>query len=52
MAEAPSRTFFTGEQMLDLLDSDVEEDNDGEMDEVFFPGSDNELEFVEEDGEG
>ena len=49
MAEAPSRTLFTGEQVLDLLDSDVEDDYDGEMDEVFFPGSDDELGFVEEE---
>ena len=46
MAKAPSRT---GEQVLDLLDSDVEDDYDGEMDEVFFPGSDDELGFVEEE---
>ena len=49
MAEAPSRTLFTGEQVLDLLDSDVEEGYDGEMDKVFFPGSDVELGFVEEE---
>ena len=30
MAEVPSRTLFTGEQVLDLLESDVE-DYDGEM---------------------
>ena len=46
MAEAISRILFTGEQVLDLLDSDVE---DGEMDEVFFPGSDDELGFAEEE---
>ena len=51
-AEAPSRTLFTGEQVLDLLDSDVEEDYDGEMDEV-FPGSNDELGFLEEEiGDG
>ena len=35
--------------MLDLLDSDVE-DYDGEMDEV-FPGSDDELGFLEKEME-
>lgn len=50
MAEAPSRTLFTGEQVLNLLDSDVE-DYDGEIDEVFFPGSDDELGFAEEEME-
>ena len=43
MAEAPSKALFTGEEVLDLLDSDVEEDFDDGMDEVFFPGSDDEL---------
>ena len=51
MAEAPSRTLFTGEQVLNLLDSDVEEYYDGEIDEVFLPGSDDELRFVEEEME-
>ena len=45
MAEGPSRTLFTGEQVLGLLDSDDEDFHDG-MDEVFFPGSD---EFEEEE---
>ena len=48
MAEAPSRTLFTGQQVLDLIDSDAE-DFDDAMDEVFFPGSDDELGFVEEE---
>ena len=52
MAEAPSRTMFTGEEVLDLLDSDVEEDFDDGMDEVFFPGSDDELGFAEEEIDG
>ena len=37
--------------MLNLLDSDVEEYYDGEIDEVFFPESDDELGFVEEEME-
>ena len=48
MAEAPSKALFTGDQVLDLLDSDTEEDFDDGMDEV-FPGSDDELGFVEEE---
>ena len=46
MAEAPSKALFTGE-VLDLLDSDIEEDLDDGMDEVFFPGSDDDLGFEE-----
>ena len=49
MAEGPSRTVFTGEQVLELLDSDVEEDFHDGMDEMFFPGSDDELGFAEEE---
>ena len=37
--------------MLDLLDSDVEGYN-GEINEVFFSGSDDELGFVEEIEDG
>lgn len=51
MAEAFSRALFTGEQVLDLLqagDSDGEELCDDSFDEVFFPGSDDELGFGEE----
>ena len=48
MAEAPSKALFTGDQVLDLLDSDTEDFDDG-TDEVFFPGSDDELGFVEEE---
>ena len=51
MAEAPSRALFTGEQVLGLLDSDNEEDFDDGMDDVFFPGSDDELGFLEEEVE-
>ena len=49
MAEAPSKALFTGEQVLDLLDSDIEEDFDDGMDEVFFRGSDDKLGFAEEE---
>ena len=47
MAETPSKVF-TGEQVLDLLDSGVEDDFDDGMDEVFL-GSDDELGFAEEE---
>ena len=49
MAEASSKALFTGDQVLDLLDSDTEEDFDDWMDKVFFPGSDDELGFVEDE---
>ena len=46
MAEVPSKAVFTGGE---VLDSDTEEDFDDGMDEVFFPGSDDELGFEEEE---
>ena len=49
MAEASSRSLFTGEQVLSLLDSGDEEDFGHGLDEVFFPGSDDELGFEEEE---
>ena len=52
MAEAFSRALFTGEQVLDLLkavDSDDEELCDDSIDGVFFPDSNDELGFVEEE---
>ena len=48
MAEASSRALFTGEQVLHLLDNDSDDDGDC-VDDVFFPGSDDELGFVEEE---
>ena len=47
IAEASSRALFTGEQLLDLIDSDNEEDVEDGFDEIFFPGSDDELGFAE-----
>ena len=38
---------FTGEEVLQLLDEDGE---DGGLDDTFFPGSDDELGFMEEEG--
>ncbi len=37
---------FTGEEVLQLLDADGE---DGGLDDTFFPGSDDELGFLEDD---
>ena len=42
--------LYTVEAVLDLLD-DVPED-DGEFEDIFFPGSDDELGLVEEELEG
>ena len=51
MAEASSRALFTGAEVLGLLhamDSDDKELCDNGVDEVLFPGSGDELGFVEE----
>ena len=47
---ASSRGLFTGEEVLGLLDRDEEEAGcyDG-LDDVFFPGSDDELGFLDEE---
>ena len=45
MAEGFSRARFTGE-VIDLLDRDGE---DGGLDDIFFPGSDEEFGFMEEE---
>ena len=49
MAEAPSRFLFTGEQVLHLLDTDSDDELHDGLDEVFFPGSDDELGFMEQE---
>ena len=46
MAGEASRALFTGEEVLHLLDCDDEFD-DADLDEI-FPGSDDELGFMEE----
>ncbi len=43
MAEGFSRVHLTGDEVLDLLDMDGD---DGGMDDIFFPGSDDELGFL------
>ena len=52
MAEASSRSLYTGDQVLRLLDSDSEDEFGDGLDEVFFPGSDDELGFEKEEIEG
>jgi len=51
MATSSSRTRFTGEQVIALLDEDGE---DGVMERTFFPDSDEELglEEIDNDTEG
>lgn len=48
MAECFSTPRFTGEEVIALLDTDGD---DGGMDDIFFPRSDDELGFLEEDEE-
>ncbi len=48
MDEGCSRARFTAEEVLALLDEDGE---DGGMEDYFFPGSDDELGFLEEEEE-
>ena len=47
MADSFGRTVFTGEQVLGLLDQDGE---DGGLNDMFFPGSDEEFGTQEEIG--
>ena len=46
MAESSFRAIFTGEEVLSLLDTERE---DGGVDDVFFPGSDEEFGMQEEE---
>ena len=50
MAEASSRDLFTGEQVFHLLDA-ADSDEEAFDDDIFFPGSDDELGFIEEEVE-
>ena len=45
-----ARSLFTGE-VVDLLDSDNDGPHDDGLDDIFFPGSDDELGFLEEEAE-
>jgi len=49
MAET-SRSLYNVEEVLNLLEGDP--DDDEELDEVFFPGSDDELGLFEDDVDG
>jgi hypothetical protein len=46
MASSSFRAIFTGEEVLGLLDIEGE---DGHMDDIFFPGSDEEFGMEEEE---
>ena len=46
MASSSFRALFTGEEVHEMLDIEGE---DGDADEIFFPGSDEEFGFQEEE---
>ena len=48
MAESFSRLRYTGDEVLALFDTEGE---DGGLDDTFFPGSDEELGFLEDDSD-
>ena len=48
MDRSTSRTRFTGEEVIQLLDPDGE---DGGIEDTFFPGSDEELWVTEDESE-
>ena len=51
MAENADRAFLTAEEVVGLLDSDEEDDylRDAGLEDIIFPGSDDELGFEEEE---
>ena len=51
MAENAERAFLTAEEVVGLLDSDEEDDylRDAGLEDIIFPGSDDELGFEEEE---
>ena len=51
MAEKADRAFLTAEEVVGLLDSDEEDDylRDAGLEDIIFPGSDDELGFEEEE---
>lgn len=51
MAENVDRAFLTVEDVVGLLDSDEEDDylRDAGLEDIIFPGSDDELGFEEEE---
>ena len=48
MESTSFRAIFTGEEVISMLDTDGE---DGGMDDIFFPGSDEEFGMQEEEFE-
>ena len=48
MESTSFRAIFTGEEVINMLDTDGE---DGGMDDIFFPGSDEEFGMQEEEFE-
>ena len=50
MADEAPKALFTGEEVLHLLDCDEAECDDADLDEI-FPGSNDELGFMEEEAE-
>ena len=50
MANSSDRAFLTAEEVVGLLDSDKEDDylRDAGLDDIIFPGSDDDLGFEEE----
>lgn len=53
MADSSDRAFLTAEEVVGLLDSDKEDDylRDAGLDDIIFPGSDDDLGFEEEEVE-
>ena len=51
MAQGAARGLYTGDEVVRLLNNEDFEDDDFDdgLDEVFFPGSDDELGFLEEE---
>jgi len=51
MADSSDRAFLTAEEVVGLLDSDEEDDylRDAGLDDIIFPGSDDDLGFEEEE---
>ena len=50
MAQGAARGLYTGDEVVRLFNDDFEGDDfDDGLDEVFFPGSDDELGFLEEE---
>ena len=48
MTEGPSRAAFSAEDVIDMVTLEDCDEDDDDVDEVFFPGSDDELGFETE----